>query len=173
FWAVLAVNAVTTIVVVGMLARKANRGPLPLNGLLAYATASYVWLVLCQLDPILLVVVPLFHSLQYMAVVWRYQLNKEHVGAGEENTVRLLGLFTVNKVHAAMVRFVWAGIVIAAVWFWVVPLTLDAAFDYREDLFGKAMFLGMFVVFINIHHYFLDNVMWRRENPEMKEHLFH
>ena len=25
---------------------------------------------------------------------------------------------------------------------------------------------------INIHHYFIDNVIWRRDNPEMKSHLF-
>jgi len=23
-------------------------------------------------------------------------------------------------------------------------------------------------VFVNIHHYFMDNVIWRRDNPDMR-----
>ena len=34
------------------------------------------------------------------------------------------------------------------------------------------MFLFVFWIFINVHHYFLDNVMWRRENPDTKKYLF-
>jgi hypothetical protein len=30
----------------------------------------------------------------------------------------------------------------------------------------------MFWIFINVHHYFLDNVMWRRENPDTGKYLF-
>ena len=52
-------------------------GTVPVNGLVAYAAAVYIWLFVGRLDPILLFVVPFFHSLQYMAVVWRYQLNVE------------------------------------------------------------------------------------------------
>lgn len=34
------------------------------------------------------------------------------------------------------------------------------------------MFLFVFWIFINVHHYFLDNVIWRAENPETRQHLF-
>ena len=50
---------------------------MPLNGLLAYVAAVYVWLAVSRFDPVLLFVIPFFHSLQYLAVVWRYQLNLE------------------------------------------------------------------------------------------------
>jgi len=30
----------------------------------------------------------------------------------------------------------------------------------------------MFWVFINIHHYFIDNVIWRRENTDVSKYLF-
>jgi hypothetical protein len=30
----------------------------------------------------------------------------------------------------------------------------------------------LFYIFINVHHYFLDNVMWRRGNPDVQKHLF-
>ena len=57
---------------------------LPLNGLLAYVAAVYVWLAVGRLDPVLLLVVPFFHSLQYLAVVWRYQINVEADRCGAE-----------------------------------------------------------------------------------------
>ena len=43
---------------------------------------------------------------------------------------------------------------------------------YDTELFGATMFMFMFWIFINLHHYFLDNVIWRRENPETGKFLF-
>ena len=97
-------------------------------------------------------------------------MNEEHSkGSGTE---KFLGLINLTRVQVAMIRFVWIGMIAGAVFFWVVPLGLDLAIDYREEIFGASMFVFMFVVFINVHHYFLDNVMWRRENPDIKRHLF-
>ena len=42
---------------------------------------------------------------------------------------------------------------------------------YDRGIFGSQMFLFMFAIFINVHHYFLDNVMWRRENPDIAKYL--
>jgi hypothetical protein len=27
-------------------------------------------------------------------------------------------------------------------------------------------------IFINVHHYFIDNVLWRQGNPKVKQFLF-
>ena len=43
---------------------------------------------------------------------------------------------------------------------------------YDHQAFNGTLFLFMFWIFINVHHYFLDNVMWRRENPETGKYLF-
>ena len=45
----------------------------PVNGLVAYAVALYLWLL--YRDPVLTLVFPALHSIQYMVVVWRYELN--------------------------------------------------------------------------------------------------
>ena len=58
-----------------LFARWRATGALPLNGLVAYVAAVHVWLAVSLVDPVLLLVVPAFHSLQYLVVVWRYQLN--------------------------------------------------------------------------------------------------
>jgi hypothetical protein len=33
---------------------------------------------------------------------------------------------------------------------------------------GATPYLCAFVVFVNIHHYFMDHVIWRRDNPETR-----
>jgi hypothetical protein len=62
--------------------------------------------------------------------------------------------------------------VVGAGMFWVVPKWLDASVAYQNQLFGPTLFLFLFWVVVNVHHYFLDSVMWRRDNPETKLHLF-
>ena len=40
-------------------------------------------------------------------------------------------------------------------------------------LYGPVVdFLFIGWTFINIHHYFIDNVIWRRDNPEARRYLF-
>lgn len=170
FWAVMIVAGSTTLITAQIIARKALKGPVAWNGLAAYMTSAYVWLVLSQYNILLTLVVPCFHSLQYLAVVWRYKLNREQ--AVDDAPEKLLGLLNISRAHVALIRFVWIATVAGAVFFWVIPLRLDVAISYQEQVFGTSMFLFMFVVFINVHHYFLDNVMWRRENPDIKQYLF-
>ena len=164
-WLAAGAAAVTTLASVLVLARKAMAGPLPWNGVLAYVTSSYVWIVLVPTEPLLLAVVPVFHSLQYLAVVYRYQLNRSAVEDGPP----VLGI---PRPRFMVAKFAVAGIVLGFIAFWAMPVVLDAALAYREEIFGPTVFMFMFFTFINVHHYFLDNVMWRKENPDIKEHLF-
>ena len=41
-----------------------------------------------------------------------------------------------------------------------------------STLFGPAVFVFIFVMWINIHHYFIDNVIWRRDNEDVRKYLF-
>ena len=36
----------------------------------------------------------------------------------------------------------------------------------------SAVFVFIFVMWINIHHYFIDNVIWRRDNEDVRKYLF-
>ena len=64
------------------------------------------------------------------------------------------------------------GGLLGALGFWWAPEFLDAHSGYDRAVFGTTAFLFMGWTFINIHHYFLDNVIWRRENAETRRHLF-
>ncbi|TIV89834.1 MAG: hypothetical protein E5V74_30890, partial [Mesorhizobium sp.] len=61
-----------------MLARRWRKnGGLPYNGIVAYVASLYLWILIARINPLWLLVVPALHSLQYLAVVWRYQTNVE------------------------------------------------------------------------------------------------
>ena len=53
-----------------------------------------------------------------------------------------------------------------------LPRSFDSFMPYDRHLLGPSLFLFAFYIFINIHHYFLDNVMWRRGNPDVQQYLF-
>ena len=152
---------------------------LPVNGLLAWVAAVYVWLAVGRLDPVLLLVVPFFHSLQYMAVVWRYQLEVE---ADRRRARPTDGCFRrprddrwkawLHTAPAGLARFLAAGTALGFAGFWLAPVTADALSGYDRAVFGATLSLFIAWTFINIHHYFIDNVIWRRENPEARRHLF-
>ena len=148
-------------------------GPLPLNGILAYVAAAYVWLLFVRFDPVLIFVVPMFHSLQYMAVVWRYQLNVEgerlRQRPPEERSRWPAWLRTAP---AGLVRFTLVAALLGYLGFWLAPIVFDTVTGYDRAVLGTTVFLFAGWTFINIHHYFIDNVIWRRDNPGTRRHLF-
>ena len=165
----------TLLIVVTVIGKAiTNHGRLPYNGLLAYAASVYVWIYAIYSDPLLVFVVPAFHSIQYLAVVWRYQLNKERAELGPNAApVRLLGgRFELPRHFARLARFIIIGAILGAVGFHAAPYLLTASVTDSSGQLGPSMFFMMFWIFFNVHHYFLDNVMWRKENPDIKKHLF-
>ena len=152
----------TTSVTIVELVRLWRAGtPLPVNGLIAYAVSIYLWRLL-PLTIVGALLVPVFHSLQYLVVVWRYQLNavNDPTSAGSGGPRRRFA------------GFILRGTVIGAIGFWVVPLALTLAVPYDHAVFGPALFIFMAWVGINVHHYFLDTVIWRRANPDTRRWLF-
>jgi hypothetical protein len=53
-----------------------------------------------------------------------------------------------------------------------IPHLLDAHLAYDRNIFGPRLFLFLFTIFLNVHHYFMDNVIWRRGNPDVQRFLF-
>ena len=153
-----------------VLARCRAAGTVPINGLIAYIAAVYVWLLLGRFDPILLFVVPFFHSLQYMAVVWRYQLNV--VADRHDPGERVRWKAWLRTAPVQLTRFAIAGGILGVAGFWWAPQAAGALGGYDSAVFGSTVFLFVAWTFINIHHYFIDNVIWRRDNPEMRRYLF-
>jgi hypothetical protein len=126
--------------------------------------------VFVRINPLVLAIVPTFHSLQYLAVVWRYQLNAGERGAGAAAPAAVSRI--VPAQWAGFAFFIGVGVVLGFLGFQGIPRSIDALLPYNHRVFGPSLFLFAFYIFINIHHYCLDNVMWRRGNPDVQQYLF-
>ena len=135
---------------------------LPWAGLVGYTVSLYLWTVFASVDPAYLLVIPFFHSVQYLTVVYRCKWHETGRGLGTAAS------------HWSLVRFVLLGLVLGWLGFWAVPGYLD--FSRIEWMWAPtsvpALAIACFWLFINVHHYFIDNVLWRSTNPYVKIHLF-
>lgn len=167
-WAACAATLTTSALMLFVFYRKLSKGSvksLPANGMIAYIVSLYVWLLVQH--PAMIFVIPAFHSLQYLAVVWRYQLNLERANAAENRS-----LLAHRGPWAGFSLFLFVGVVLGYVGFWMAPGFLDQYLGYDRNVFGSNLFIFLFWVFINVHHYCLDNVMWRKDNPDTRKYLF-
>ena len=147
---------------------------LPVNGVVAYVATVYVWVLIGRFDPVLLLVVPLFHAIQYLSVVWRYRLNVEaaRLSVSSPSPAAKRGSAWRRSACVGLVRFAVMGGLLGAVGFWWAPAALDHLVGYDRALFGTALFFFIGWTFVGIHHAFMDNVIWRRENSESRRFLF-
>ena len=60
---------------------------------------------------------------------------------------------------------------LGAAGFWWAPNAIDAPGGYDRAVFGTTLFLCIGWIFINIHHYFMDSVIGRGDNPETRRYL--
>lgn len=137
-------------------------GQLPYAGLLAYVVTLYLWTVFAWVDPAYMLVIPFFHSLQYLTVVWRYKLNELAADAKP------------SHVRKKVLMFALRGVVLGALGFWLVPGMFDFARTGTLSLSvtQTSVALASAWLFINVHHYLIDNVLWRKGNPSVAKHLF-
>jgi hypothetical protein len=171
-----ALMALSTAAAIGVILTDvfSRSAPRPWNGIVAYFTTLYLWTAFVTLNPALLLLVPAFHSLQYLAVVWRFKVNAaiNDETAKERPKRTLLGWQPPTVGTVRLINFALIGMLLGFLGFWWIPQKLDAWIGYDETLFGSTLFLFVFWLFINVHHYFLDSVMWRAENPEVRRNLF-
>lgn len=172
---VLAAAVASTAATLLMLASRwrKNGGGLPYNGIVAYVASLYLWILIARINPLWLLVVPALHSLQYLAVVWRYQTNVERdvLDAARDPEPKILSVLG-PRYKLRVWGFIIGGAALGYLGFWLIPFMLTALVPYDKQVLGSSLFFFIVLVFINVHHYFLDNVMWRRGNPEVSKYLF-
>jgi hypothetical protein len=142
-------------VVYGVLIRNWQRGFRPHPTMWVPYVAMLVWFAPCFRQPdAYFYVVPFFHSLQYLAFVYRVENARPTMTAARASALALgLGLSG------------WLA-------FEGVPGNLDQSCNAMNTL-GFSFWLIAFNLFLNIHHYFLDNVLWRvRDDPQVRQALF-
>jgi hypothetical protein len=140
------------------------------NGIVGYTSALYLWLLASHYDLIFAIFIPAFHSLQYLLFTWRYQLNKlsSETALNEESSPTSAAW----RVTMRFVKFVGMGMVLGWLGFTGLPILFHASLSPDPQLWGPTVFVFIFVMWINIHHYFIDNVIWRRDNEDVRKYLF-
>ena len=146
-----------------------RKQPVSWNGIVGYVCSLYLWVIAFYADPIFTLFVPAFHSLQYMLFVWRYQLNKAAV---EANPGANGGAVAARPAIGQLARFVAVGLGLGLLGFVILPALLQAELSPDPTVWGPTVFSFMFVAWINLHHYFIDNVIWRRDNEDVRRFLF-
>ena len=131
-------------------------GRMPSANMVVPFIALYVWwMPQTRQYEYFFLLVPLFHSLQYLPFVYRI----------EERRLR-------GRSHPH-VRGTIIGVgIVAAGWlaFEFVPNSMDNALG-TFNAWQMFFFFTAAMLFINIHHYFIDNVIWRLRDPEVRGYL--
>ncbi len=132
------------------------------TGIAGYAS-MYILLLLSWEHPLWIYVAPMFHSLQYLLFVWSYKRGESQIAYENESWTRESG-------ERHLKRFAAIALLGGLLLFNTLPDTLTyLTFDSSLLL----PFTFMAAIFINIHHYFIDNVIWKKDNPQVGVYLFH
>jgi hypothetical protein len=151
----------TLVALVAVLAQKWRReGRLPLfTPLTALLCSVWAWSVYSGRDPLVRYVVPALHSVQYLYFVRLLEGNRarEREGAPwfEASAKVRVGILAASALGLGWLLFHGA------------PWAFDDLVPRRDRALalGPTPYFAALYTFVNLHHYFMDYVLWRRENP--------
>jgi hypothetical protein len=133
-----------------------DRRELPSVNMVVPFLALYVWwLPQTRQYEFYFLLTPFFHSLQYLAFVYKME------------DARLK-----SEPHRELKATILVGAIVLAGWmaFELVPNTMDNTLR-TFNAWGMFFFFTAAMLFINIHHYFIDNVLWRFKDPQVRKYL--
>ena len=156
------------IYMVGMHVKKyIDTGLLPVSSAMVAMGALYVWYIPTFNHPHFGYLIPFFHSLQYLVFVWAFKKNQVNDQIKSQSGAEKRKQWVVKFAGYAAVS-----LILGALFFEFIPKGLDKSFAINNPGLGTSPILVAFLLFINIHHYFIDNVIWKSTNTEVKKHLF-
>jgi hypothetical protein len=139
---------------------------LPLAALIGFLITVWSWTIYSSIDPLVQYVIPALHSIQYLYFVWLMKRNEAREQEGPPSFGRpvavRLGVLALSALGLGWFLFRGA------------PGFLDGALVSRPvrgaalDPLGRTPFFATFFVVVNIHHYFMDYVIWRRDNSDTR-----
>jgi hypothetical protein len=162
-------SALGLAVVIARKWHRERRAP-PLGALAGLLISVWMWTVYTRLDPLLAYWIPALHSLQYLYFVGLVGRNAAREAAGPPSfrgsVQRQLTILALSSVALG-----W--LVLRGIPAWLdAALVLPASNDlHAMSAIGPTPYLAAFTAFVNIHHYFMDSVLWRRQSREMRHLL--
>ncbi len=128
--------------------------------------AIYVWYIPANHHPHYFLMIPFFHSLQYLLFSTTLAKNK-----AKDISSQLKDEKEQRKEFLKRITFFLGMTLLTGFLAWdFIPKTMDKYIE-THPLLGVTLFMFCFQIFLNVHHYFIDNVIWRRDNEQMKKYL--
>jgi hypothetical protein len=147
---------------IGLEKMRRRTGKLPPARALVAWLAIFVWYAVMARDPRALFWIQIAHALQYLAFPIRVEINR--TAADPTHTARM--------VTRHMVVY---GAALLAISYLIGQVVPGTAMSVVANVFGEEpgrMAPVLILMFINIHHYFTDGVIWKISNPEVRKELF-
>jgi hypothetical protein len=129
----------------------------PLMYLLPAAT-QYVWFYVAGAHPGFAEFVPFFHGLQYLVIAWAMNLSGRALERKEPATRRFA--------FGESAKWYAINVVGGAALFYVLPLIAADATGTT-----KALATGIVLAAVQIHHFFVDGVIWKLKSPAVASPL--
>jgi len=161
--------AASGLALITVLGRKWYREPaarayVPLIGLLV---SVWLWTVFSHVDPLVAYVIPLLHSLQYLYFVALLRGNEARAEQGPPD-FRAPPWVRLAMLYGAALALGFLLLRQGPAWLDGVFVLSDVDDPSRVIGVGPTPYLAAFVTFVNVHHYLMDAVIWRRDNPDTR-----
>lgn len=149
----------------GMLRYARRIGSTPPARVVVPLVAIYLWYALLAVEPGALVIVQLFHAMQYLVFPLRVETNL--YAARTPPTERSAGVRRHVALYAA--ALVGSGVLVL----YLLPVLLESMVSSIWRLAIPATAAGVMVqIFVNVHHYLTDATVWKLSDPRVRSALF-
>lgn len=158
----------SALALLGVLVRawRVERRRPPLTPVIGFLITIWLWTVYSSLDRLMMYVIPALHSLQYLYFVWLLKRNEAREAEGPPSFGRPVGV-RLGVLAVSAIGLGWLLLRGAPAFLDGVLVLGTSEGEATTDL-GDTPFLAAIYVSVNIHHYFMDHVIWRRENPDAR-----
>jgi hypothetical protein len=157
-WVVYAVGAVFVVLgFAALIVAVWEKPEVSKTALMGYFSMYYL-LLAAGLHPMWVFLYPFLHSIQYLLFVYAYKRGEMYTSTAAP-----------AQAKAYFKRFFATAFALGILFFVAAPGTVEAFIPDKSIVFPLT---AMVAIFINIHHYFIDNVIWRHEHAEVATYLF-
>lgn len=127
------------------------------------AITQYIWFIPGGGIPAFNEFVPFFHSLQYLLLAWSLQLKERFDASGAAPSGAFVGRETL----------VWwaVNIIGGALLFWGIPRGVELLGYGPKGGYPAGWAEAVFISGVQIHHFFVDGVIWKIRNPKVASPL--